>query len=72
MKKPIFKLAPLIIPESAIKFAAQFDDKISAPIAIKAVNSAYKVLIGPFKNSGELLLAKQTLRLESNISGLCS
>ena len=55
-------------PESAIKFAAQFDDKISAPIAIKAVNSVYKVLIGPFKNSGELLLAKQTLRLESNIS----
>ena len=55
-------------PESAIKFAAQFDDKISAPIAIKAVNRAYKVLIGPFKNSGELLLAKQTLRLESNIS----
>ena len=55
-------------PESAIKFAAKFDDHITAPIGIKAVESVYKVLVGPFKDSRELLEAKQTLKLESNIS----
>ena len=55
-------------PESAIKFAAKFDDQITAPTGIKAVDSTYKVLVGPFKNPGELLLVKETLRLESNIS----
>ena len=55
-------------PESAIKFAAKFDDQITAPIGIKAVESVYKVLVGPFRDSRELLEAKQTLKLESNIS----
>jgi rare lipoprotein A len=55
-------------PESAIKFAAKFDDQMTAPIGIKAVESAFKVLVGPFENTGELLLTKQTLRLEYNIS----
>ena len=55
-------------PESAIKFAAKFDDQITAPIGIKAVENVYKVLVGPFRDSRELLEAKQTLKLESNIS----
>ena len=55
-------------PETAVNFATKFDDKITAPIGIKAVDGAYKVLLGPFKDTRELLLAKQTLRLESNIS----
>ena len=55
-------------PESAIKFATKFDNQISAPIGIKAVERVYKVLIGPFRDSRELLEAKQTLKRESNIS----
>ena len=55
-------------PESAIKFAGKLDHQITAPIGIKAVDSAYKVLVGPFENPRELLLVKQTLRRESNIS----
>lgn len=54
--------------ESAISFAGKFDHQLTAPVGIKAVASSYKVLVGPFKNPRELLIAKKTLMLESNIS----
>ncbi|MGB1289889.1 MAG: septal ring lytic transglycosylase RlpA family protein [Porticoccaceae bacterium] len=55
-------------PESAVEYADKFDHQIAAPIGIKAVESVYKVLVGPFRDSRELLEAKQTLKRESNIS----
>jgi rare lipoprotein A len=67
-KKAYLQIGAFDKPESAIKFAAKFDNQLTAPIGIKTIDGAFKVLVGPFKNTRELLLAKQTLTLESNIS----
>jgi rare lipoprotein A len=67
-EKAFLQIGAFDNPESAIKFAKQFDDYISHPIGIKAIENSFKVLVGPFENPGELLQTKQTLILESNIS----